>query len=266
MEKTSVETAWLEMKNCLMGVAEKICGRTKGKPKHTETWWWNEDCAKAVEKKRILFYAMEEAKTTGICKNVKEKAAEYNAAKIDAKKIIARAKEAERKKWGQDLEKENEKGRVFKAVKHLIKKNADVVGSGCIKDEEGKIVVEENELKETWRKYYEKLLKEEFDWDRSTLEVRGEVSGPIEEITAEEVRVAIKKMKNDRGSGPTGLVAEVLKAAGEEGVKWMTDVCNAVIQEEKIPNDWSKSWMVTVFKGKGYALYATQYIHMSEYE
>jgi hypothetical protein len=59
MEKTSVETAWLEMKNCLMGVAEEICGRTKGKPKHTETWWWNEDCAKAVEKKKILFYAME---------------------------------------------------------------------------------------------------------------------------------------------------------------------------------------------------------------
>ena len=113
---------------------------------------------------------------------------------------------------------ENEKGRIFKVVKRLVKKNADVVGSGCIKDEAGKIVVEEGELKETWRKYFEGLLNEEFDWDRNALEAGLEVSGPIEAVTAEEVRAAIGKMKSDRGSGPSGLVADVLKAAGEVGV------------------------------------------------
>ena len=45
-----------------------------------------------------------------------------------------------------------------------------------------------------------------------------EVSGPIEAVTTEEVRAAIGKMKSDRGSGPSGLVADVLKAAGEVGV------------------------------------------------
>ena len=108
---------------------------------------------------------------------------EYSVAKRDAKKVISRAKEAERKKWGEDLDKENEKGRVFKVVKRLVKKNADVVGSGCIKDEAGKIVVEEGELKETWRKYFERLLNEEFDWDRDALEAGLEVSGPIEAVT-----------------------------------------------------------------------------------
>ena len=32
-------------------------------------------------------------------------------------------------------------------MKRLVKNNADVVGSGCIKDEAGKIVVEEGEMK-----------------------------------------------------------------------------------------------------------------------
>ena len=141
---------------------------------------------------------------------------EYSVAKRYAKKVNSRAKEAERKKWGEDLDKENEKGRVFKVVKRLVKNNADVVSSGCMKDKAGKIVVEEGELKETWRKYFERLLNEEFDWDRDALEAGLEVSGPIKAVTTEEVRAAIGKMKSDRGSGPSGLVADVLKAARVE--------------------------------------------------
>ena len=34
----------------------------------------------------------------------------------------------------------------------------------------------------------------------------------------------------------------------------MTDVCNAVVKDGKIPKDWNRSWMVSVYKGKGDAL------------
>ena len=81
----------------------------------------------------------------------------------------------------------------------------------------------------------------------------------MEAVTTEEVRASIGKMKSDQGSGPSGLVADVLKAAGEVGVNWMTDVCNAVMTEGNIPSDWCKCWMVTVFKGKGDALECGSY-------
>ena len=42
-----------------------------------------------------------------------------------------------------------------------------------------------------------------------------------------------------------------IQAAAETGTLWMTDVCNAVVKDGKIPEDWSKSWMVNVYKGKG---------------
>ena len=42
------------------------------------------------------------------------------------------------------------------------------------------------------------------------------------------------------------MVAEMLKAAGDEGAQWMTDLCNAIISEGKIPEYWKKSWMVKV--------------------
>src|SRR5579863_9241140 len=46
----------------------------------------------------------------------------------------------------------------------------------------------------------------------------------------------------------------MLKAAGEPSILWMTDLCNAIIKEDKIPKDWRKSWMISIYKGKGDAL------------
>ena len=89
---------------------------------------------------KILFDAQEKAKAAEVSEDEMKKAMyEYSVAKRNAKKVISSAKEAQRKKWVEDLDKENEKARVFKVVKRLVKKNADVVGSGCIKDEAGKI-------------------------------------------------------------------------------------------------------------------------------
>ena len=93
-------------------------------------------------------------------------------------------------------------------------------------------------------------MNEEFDWDRNGLDNTQGVDGEPEEISVAEVRVAIKKMKLGKASGPSGIGAEMLKAVGEAGVVWVTDMCNAIVKEGKIPNDWTKSWMVCVYKGK----------------
>ena len=63
-----------------------------------------------------------------------------------------------------------------------------------------------------------------------------------------------KSKPQGKSAGPTGVAAEVLKAAGETGTLWMTDVCNTVVKDGKVPEDWSRSWMVNVYKGKGDAL------------
>ena len=51
----------------------------------------------------------------------------------------------------------------------------------------------------------------------------------------------------------------MLKASGESGVRWMTDLLNAVIKKGNIPEDWSKSWVVSIYKGKGDALECNSY-------
>ena len=50
-----VEEVWRGFKCGLLETADKVCGRTKGRPKHRETWWWNDEVAKVVEEKRRQF-------------------------------------------------------------------------------------------------------------------------------------------------------------------------------------------------------------------
>ena len=50
------------------------------------------------------------------------------------------------------------------------------------------------------------------------------------------------------------MVADMLKAAGDVGLISAMDVFNSVVKKGKIPQDWCKSWMVNVYKGKGDAL------------
>jgi hypothetical protein len=102
-------------------------------------------------------------------------------------------------------------------------------------------------------------LNEEFNWKKEKLEQGNQISGPSERITVKEVEAAIKNAKDGKASGPTGVMAEMLKAVGAEGIQWMTYLYNAVVAEGKTPEDWTKRWMVGVYTDKGDALECCSY-------
>ena len=179
---------------------------------------------------------------------------DYNQARGEAKRAIFKAKNDERKRFCEDLEREDENGNLLwpsnwpRVAKQLVNRNRDVVGANCVKNSDGKIVMEEDRLMEVWSVHYDVLANKEFTWDREGLADVSPVCGPSERISTLEVDVAIGKMKHGKLGGPTGAVSEMIKAAGETGTLWMTDVCNAVVKDGKIPEDWSRSWMVNVLK------------------
>ena len=77
-----------------------------------------------------------------------------------------------------------------------------------------------------------------------------EVMGPHCLISEEEVATAIKGLKIGKAAGPTGVVSEMIKAAGGFGSRWMTDLITNIVKEGCIPDDWRKSILVPVYKGK----------------
>ena len=69
------------------------------------------------------------------------------------------------------MDEEYKKGTLFRVAKQMKRKNRDIVGGGCVKDENGKIVTDERERMETWRRHFERISNEEFVWNRNLPEI-----------------------------------------------------------------------------------------------
>jgi len=147
------------------------------------------------------------------------------------------------------LDSEEGQRAVFRIAKQIARERFDVTGVSCLKDEVGQIVVDSDGIKGRWKRYMERLLNVENEWD-SNIE-SNPVLGPAEKITEKEVEEAIRAMKSRKAGGPTGVVGDMLKAAGSWGVKRMTEICNLVVKEGRIPVDWELSTLVPLYKGKG---------------
>ena len=60
---------------------------------------------------------------------------------------------------------------------------------------------------------------------------------------------AIKKMKTGKAPGPSGTVAEVLKASGDDGIVVITHLVNALVKKGVKPKDWGESYIISLYKG-----------------
>ena len=120
------EAAFIQaMKGCRCGKTggQKLCGRGRKAG--------NEGCRVDMEARRQ----------------------DYNQARGEAKRAIFKAKNDERKWFCENLERENDKGNLFRVAKQLVNRNRDVVGTNCMKDSVRKIVMEEDRLMEVWREH-----------------------------------------------------------------------------------------------------------------
>ena len=126
-----------------------------------------------------------------------------------------------------------------------------------MKNDAGNVVSDADGMKNIWRKYMEKLLNVENDWDGEV--DCPEVIGAHCLISEEEVVAAIKGLKIGKAAGPTGVVSEMMKTAGGFGSRWMTDLINNIVKEGCILDDWREGILVPVYKGKDDTLVCGSY-------
>ena len=62
---------------------------------------------------------------------------------------------------------------------------------------------------------------------------------------------AIHLTKNGKAAGLSEVASDMLKCSGEAEVRSVTDLCNAIVSEGVILKNWRKSWMLSIYKGKG---------------
>ena len=144
--------------------------------------------------------------------------------------------------------------------------NQDVIREKRIQGDDGNISLDDASKKLAWKQNYERLLNIEFLWsqnlpcvDPAQFITPDEVAGPAQFITPDDVMKSLRRMKNGKATGPSGVVAEIMEAAPDICCKIIADLMNAVIREGKVPADWNDSISVSLFKGKGDVLDRSNY-------
>ena len=136
----------------------------------------------------------------------------------------------------------------------MRKENVDVVGDKPVKNDAGEMSMSEEAKQNAWAEHYERLLNVEFDWDPDHLSNELPLEGPPIPITIDMVKKAISKMKSGKAASPSGIVVEMIKAAGDAGATMIPDLATAIIRDGKVPTDWEQSFIICLYKGKGDAL------------
>ena len=61
-------------------------------------------------------------------------------------------------------------------------------------------------------------------------------------------------MKVGKALGPSGIVVEMIQAAGDMGAAMIRDLAASIIHDGKVPSDWEQSFIVCLYKRKEDAL------------
>ena len=77
------------------------------------------------------------------------------------------------------------------------------------------------------------------------------MEGPPIPITSDIVKKANSQMKMCKALGPSGIVVEMIQAAGDMGASIICDLAAAIICDGKVLSDWEQRFIVFLYKGKG---------------
>ena len=240
-EKAGVEEKWKEMKEVLCTAAVEVCGKTKAgrRPDH-DKWWWNEEVKKAVEEKKEAHEGWMKGE---VSKEV------YKEKKKLTKKAVAKAREEAWRGWYEKLGTPEGEMTIYRVAKSRSKQQQDIGQMGMVRNANQEILTDGKDIKNRWKQYYQQLLN--IENERGTLVEAETVQGPIREITLEEVTKSISKMKSGKAGGESGITAEYFKAMDKGHREWVVDLLNEIMKEESIPEEWTKSRIMPIYKQKG---------------
>lgn len=247
--KDSAEEMWVGMAESIRMVASDVLGMSRGgKGVRRGEVWWNVEVQGLVKAKQEAF------KRVLGCASVEDREGrrvEYKAAKRAAKQAVARAKDAVFAGMYRALDEKGGERLLYNLARVREGKSRDLDRVRCIKDEGGRVLVDELHIKARWQGYFSGLLNGGLESVRGASGRSPNDLSSCRRISSEEVKEVVRKMKNGRACGPDGIPLEVWRCLGDKGMEWLTSLFNVILRTAVMPGDWRLSTLIPVYKNKG---------------
>ncbi|KAH1211080.1 LINE-1 retrotransposable element ORF2 protein [Glycine max] len=177
----------------------------------------------------------------------------YKIARNETKKAVSEARAQAFDGLYQALGTRDGERSIYRLAKGRERKTRDLDQVKCVKDEEGKVLVHEKDIKERWKAYFHNLFNDGYGYDSSSLDTREEDRNYkyYRRIQKQEVKEALTRISNGKAVGPDNIPIEVWKTLGDRGLEWLTKLFNEIMRSKRMPEEWRRSTLVPIYKNKG---------------
>ena len=73
----------------------------------------------------------------------------------------------------------------------------------------------------------------------------------VENVSDDEVRNALKRMKKGKAQGPDEILVEAWICLWEIGIEFLAELFNRLLHRKKMPEEWRRSVLMPFYKNKG---------------
>ena len=253
MYGSDINKLWEDTCKGILEIVEKVCGRVKiGKGRKGDAWW-NEEIKEGVKRKRTAWRKMLQKDVPDDERERRKRA--YKILKNEVKRIVGKAKKERDEELGVKLSRDFVSNR--KLYHREIRRIRGQQSSNCnrIKDENDRLLERKEEVLGRWRDYFKNLMNagDDRNAEITCWGMNGGfgVSKKQVNITRNEVKKAIKKLKLGKAPGVDGIRSEMLKYGGEVMIDILWRVCKVAWEIGEVPVEWTMAVIVPLYKGKG---------------
>ncbi|GKC24387.1 retrovirus-related pol polyprotein LINE-1 [Tanacetum coccineum] len=193
---------------------------------------------------------------------VQSKVKEKQASKERSKKAVAQAKEKAYEDLYKKMDSKEGANDIFRIAKARERRRRDLGDLCVIKDEGGRTITYDEEIKKRWGEYFSSLFNAREPEGREevvTPSILPQFDCYYSRISQSKVKTALQKMGRNKAVGPDKIPIEAWRSLGDEGIIWLTSLFNKIFTSAKMPEEWRLSEVIPIFKNKGDAQVCRNY-------
>jgi endonuclease/exonuclease/phosphatase family metal-dependent hydrolase len=242
-DSMDIEVHWQQIKN----IWKETCTEVLGDKARQNKEWITTNTLNKIKERKNKKAELNRCKT----RSAKAKAHEtYQEVNKEVKRNIR----SDKRKYIEDLAREAEEAAGKGNMRDLYNITRKLTGkykqsSGLIKDKDGKVISNTKEQMKRWKEHFEELL------NRPKPQVQPDIEPADEEIqvncerpSKEEIKNAIKLLKDRKAAGPDGIPAEAIKADKDISTELLYKLLGKIWEKEEIPTDWKEGYLVKLPK------------------
>jgi hypothetical protein len=150
---------------------------------------------------------------------------------------------------------------IYRIAKSRERKMRYIIQVKYIKDGTERLLTKDEDIKNRWREYFNKLFNEDSESSSIELDISSDDLNRqfVRRIQESEVKDALKRMKRGKTMGLDGIPIEAWMTLEDVVIVWLTKLFNIIFRSNKMSDEWRRSILIPIFKNKGDMQSCTNY-------